>query len=177
MKSIIAAIIIAAVFTLNICLGEEKPATEISSEDFKIIKVMNEPKKLNALGKMSQFSDSNEVGKETELSKNLPGSQQGEEFIIKWRYSGKAALPQVTVKLEYVTAKRPQIHFYEKGYAGTESKIYQIVLKNVGEAFKKNGEIAHWRVTIQKEGKIVASKQSAMWSSFENYAKGSQDKN
>jgi len=175
MKSILFAIFLTVMYAISISLACAEE-TELSSEGFKITRVMNEPKTLNALGKMAQFSDSNEVGKQTELSKDLPAEERGEEFVIDWRYSGKAKGAEATLKIEYVTGKKAKIQVYEKVYASIKKKTYRIILKNVGKTFEKNGEIAHWRVTIISGGEIVASKQSALWSAFENYAKGSKNK-
>ncbi len=175
MKSILFAIFMMAVVTISISFARAEEI-ELSSEGFKITRVMNEPKTLNALGKMAQFSDSNEVGKQSELNEKLPPEEQGEEFVIDWRYSGKAEGAEAAVKLEYVTGKKAEIQVYEKVYTSIKKKTYQIILRNVGKTFRKNGEIAHWRVTIISDGKIVASKQSALWSAFENYVKGTENR-
>ena len=174
MKSIFPIIVAIFIISVSTCSAEEEPATELSTKGFKITKVMNEPRKLNALGKMSEFTDSNAVGKETELGRELPASEQGEEFIVKWRYSGSVAVPEVTVKIEYVTGMKPEIQIFERVYAGVKKKSYEITLRNTGSNYEKQGEIAHWRVTIRRGNKVLASKQSAMWSSLETFAEGAK---
>ena len=159
-------------FTATISLAiEEITATEYSSSGFKIIKVMTTPKKLNAIGKMSQFGDDNEVGKITDLGKNLPEEEQGEELVIKWSYNGTREIPIITLRLDYITGKDEKINVYTKTYTSIKTGKYVVVLKNIGNNYINNGEIAHWRVSLIMEEATVAFRESRMWGAFSNYAK------
>ena len=150
---------------------DEITSTEYSSEGFKITKVMTNPKKLNALGKMAQFGDSNAVGKYTELNKDLPPEEQGEEFIINWKYTGTASVPNIILRLEYITGKITEIRVYEKSYTAIKSGAYELALKNIGDNYISRGEIAHWRVSLVSKNKVLASRESRMWNAFYEYAR------
>lgn len=172
MRSILLSVFVLAVVGASVCLaGDEKETGEFSSEGFKITQVMNEPKRLNALGKMAELSDSEEIGRDSDLPKKLYPENRGEEFIVMWRYSGSGKKLDATVKVEYVTGRKTKVNVYEKAYRDIGRSGHTIVLRNVGKNFEKNGEIAHWRVSIYTGDKVVASKQSAMWEAFEEYAK------
>jgi hypothetical protein len=177
MKSMLFAaslgIILSVITTLFAV--EEITTTEFSSGGFKITKVMSTPKKLNALGKMSQFTDSNDVGKHTELSKDLFPEEQGEEFIINWKYSGATATSLI-LRLEYITGKNSEVRFYEKSYTSVKSGSFELVLKNLGDTYNRNGEIAHWKVSLVSGNKILASRESRMWGAFQTYSKNVTNK-
>jgi hypothetical protein len=174
MKSILFTVLIGIIFSITAIsfAVEEITVAERSSLGFKITKVMTNPKRLNALGKIAQFTDSNDVGKNTELSKYLPPEEQGEEFIINWRYTGTANAPSLILRLEYITGKNLEPRLYEKTFGIVKSGQYEIVLKNIGDSYIKNGEIAHWKVNLVSGNKILASKESRMWGAFQASAKG-----
>ena len=138
---------------------------------------MTNPKKLTALGKMAQFGDTNEVGKYTELSKELPAEEQGEEFVINWQYAGTAEVPNLTLRIEYITGKSPDVHIYEKAYAAVKPGNYELVLRNIGANYTENGEIAHWRISLVGKDKIFAYRESRMWATFQPYIKAMKAKN
>lgn len=153
------------------CAVEELTPSEYSSSGLRITKVMTTPKKLNALGKMSQFSDSNDVGKYTELGKDLPIDEQGEELIINWKYDGVSKISSVTLRVEYITGKDIQPRIYEKIYTEVKPGRYELALKNIGKNFLSNGEIAHWRVSLTGMEKVFAYRESRMWNAFRIFAK------
>jgi hypothetical protein len=170
MKYAIAILAIVLILPLTASPGEPEKTTDFSSQGFSIVRVASNPKTLNALGKMSQFSDSDQIGRSTELGKNLPPDERGEEFVIKWRYKGSTKIPQVTLCLEYVTGKEPKLRTFRKSYAMVKSGTYTIVLKNIGRVYRKRGEIAHWKIAIAVNDEVVALKQSAMWGAMANFA-------
>lgn len=177
-KCAVAFFVLAiSAFVVTICLAvEEITATEYSSAGLKIAKVMTTPKKLNALGKMSQFGEDNEVGKQTDLGKILPIEEQGEELIIKWTYNGTKDIPILTLRLDYITGKDGEIRVYKKTYTAIKAGRYEISLKNIGNNYVNNGEIAHWRASLVIDEKTVAFRESRMWGAFRNYAKMAENR-
>ncbi len=94
------------------------------------------------------------------LQKELEG-RQGNIFVINWQNDGSPA--DFTVRLDYRqanTRERVMTKTEEyKGFGGYE----KTVIKVVGDDYLRGGVVNSWRISIVRDGKIVAQEKSFIW--------------
>jgi len=94
------------------------------------------------------------------LKKDIEG-KQGNIFVINWQNDGSPN--DFTVRLDYRQANTRErvmtkVERYENfdGYEKT-------VIKVVGDDYLRGGVVNSWRISIVRDGKIVAQEKSFIW--------------
>jgi len=94
------------------------------------------------------------------LQKEIQG-KQGNIFVINWNNDGKPA--DFMVRVDYRQANTRErvmtkVERYENfdGYEKT-------VIKVVGDEYLRGGVVNSWRISIVRDGKIVAQEKSFIW--------------
>ena len=94
------------------------------------------------------------------LSKDIQ-DRQGNYFVINWNNDGSPG--DFTVRLDYRqanTRERVMTKTEEyKGFGGYE----KTVIKVVGDDYLRGGVVNSWRISIVRDGKIVAQEKSFIW--------------
>ena len=87
--------------------------------------------------------------------------RQGNYFVINWQNDGSVG--DFTVRLDYRqanTRERVMTKTEEyKNFGGYE----KTVIKVVGDEFLRGGVVNSWRVSIVRDGKIIAQEKSFIW--------------
>lgn len=84
-----------------------------------------------------------------------------EQYVI--RFSSKDVnLGNSIIKLHYQTMNSPDAFTLESSL--NSPKMRKAVIRRSEDDFKKNGAAKAWKITIEKEGKILGEKQSRFWS-------------
>ena len=87
--------------------------------------------------------------------------RQGNIFVINWQNDGEPS--DFTVRLDYrqaMTRERVMTQTQEyKNFDGYE----KTVLKVTGDEYLRGGVVHSWRISIVRDGKIVAQKKSFIW--------------
>lgn len=85
----------------------------------------------------------------------------GNIFVINWQNDGHPG--DLTVRLDYrqaMTREKVMTKTQEyKNFDGYE----KTVLKVVGDDYRKGGVVNSWRISIVRDGKIVAEEKSFIW--------------
>ena len=85
----------------------------------------------------------------------------GNIFVINWHNDGKSG--DFTVRLDYrqaMTREKVMTKTQEyKNFDGYE----KTVLKVAGDDYRKGGVVNSWRISIVRDGKIVAQEKSFIW--------------
>jgi hypothetical protein len=88
-------------------------------------------------------------------AKDLPQAEQGQEFFVRWR---AAALDRV--KFEYRQVNLPnKVGQQSVAPAGNERALFRVPHEEIAQA----GSVSAWRVTLWKDGAVIAEKRSALW--------------
>lgn len=88
-------------------------------------------------------------------SRLLPVAEQGEEFQVDW--SGRGV---TLVQFEYRQVNAPdRITSQDCRVSRRHSAIFWIR----GENFLKQGSVSAWRVTLWRDGELLAEKHSLLW--------------
>ena len=94
------------------------------------------------------------------LKKDIEG-KQGNIFVINWQNDGSPN--DFTVRLDYrqaTTRERVMTKTEEyKNFDGYE----KTVIKVVGDDYLRGGVVNSWRISIVRDGKIVAQEKSFIW--------------
>ena len=94
------------------------------------------------------------------LRKDIEG-KQGNIFVINWQNDGSPA--DFTIRLDYRqanTRERVMTKTEEyKNFGGYEKTILQVV----GDDYLRGGVVNSWRISIVRDGKIVAQEKSFIW--------------
>lgn len=94
------------------------------------------------------------------LQKDIEG-KQGNIFVINWQNDGSPG--DFTIRLDYRqanTRERVMTKTEEyKNFNGYE----KTVLKVVGDDYLRGGVVNSWRISIVRDGKIVAQEKSFIW--------------
>lgn len=94
------------------------------------------------------------------LSKDFR-DRQGNIFVINWQNDGSAG--DFTVRLDYRqanTRERVMTKTQEyKNFNGFEKTVIQVV----GDDYLRGGVVNSWRISIVRDGKIVAQEKSFIW--------------
>ena len=87
--------------------------------------------------------------------------KQGNIFVINWQNDG--APGDFTVRLDYrqaTTRERVMTKTKEfKNFSGYEKTVIQVV----GDDYLRGGVVNSWRISIVRDGKIVAQEKSFIW--------------
>ena len=87
--------------------------------------------------------------------------RQGNIFVINWQNDGEPS--DFTVRLDYrqaMTRERVMTQTQEyKNFDGYE----KTVIKVTGDEYLRGGVVHSWRISIVRDGKIVAQKKSFIW--------------
>jgi hypothetical protein len=87
--------------------------------------------------------------------------RRGNIFVINWQNDGQPG--DFTVRLDYrqaMTRERVMTQTQEyKNFDGYE----KTVLKVTGDEYLRGGVVHSWRISIVRDGKIVAQKKSFIW--------------
>ena len=87
--------------------------------------------------------------------------KQGNIFVINWQNDGQPG--DFTVRLDYRqanTRERVMTKTREyKNFGGYEKTVIQIV----GDDYLRGGVVNSWRISIVRDGKIVAQEKSFIW--------------
>lgn len=94
------------------------------------------------------------------LQKDIEG-KQGNIFVINWQNDGSPS--DFTIRLDYRqanTRERVMTKTEEyKNFGGYE----KTVIKVVGDDYLRGGVVNSWRISIVRDGKIVAQEKSFIW--------------
>ena len=87
--------------------------------------------------------------------------RKGNIFVINWQNDGKPA--DFTVRLDYRQANtREKVMTKTQDYKDFDG-YEKTVLKVVGEDYLRGGVVNSWRISIVRDGKIVAQEKSFIW--------------
>ena len=136
---------------------------EFNSDSFAIVRVLRQPKQLSAFGYASLYDDAREVGRMDEGQKQLPRGRRGERIVFSWRYSGEEGA-SATAHIELYRQRDTEPVVIEEEYASLDGGRYRIAYSNRGADYREQGPVMRWRFQIISEGKVVAQKQSSLWS-------------
>ena len=88
-------------------------------------------------------------------------AKQGNLFVINWQNDGSPG--DFTVRLDYRqanTRERVMTKTQEyKNFGGYEKTVIQVV----GDDYLRGGVVNSWRISIVRDGKIVAQEKSFIW--------------
>lgn len=85
----------------------------------------------------------------------------GNIFVINWHNDGKPG--DFTVRLDYRQAMtREKVMTKTQDYKNFDG-YEKTVLKVAGEDYRKGGVVNSWRISIVRDGKIVAEEKSFIW--------------
>ena len=94
------------------------------------------------------------------LKKDVEG-RQGNIFVINWQNDGAPA--DLTIRLDYRqanTRERVMTKTEEyKNFDGYEKTVIQVV----GDDYLRGGVVNSWRISIVRDGKIIAQEKSFIW--------------
>ena len=94
------------------------------------------------------------------LKKDLEG-RQGNIFVINWQNDGAAR--DFIVRLDYRQANtRERVMTKVQRYENFEG-FEKTVIKVVGDDYLRGGVVNSWRISIVRDGKIVAQEKSFIW--------------
>lgn len=152
--------------TLIVCgCSTTKPNTETFNKDVKIKKVHKFIKEFSLRLDKQNFSSSSGIkGAMGTENKKLSAAQQGEEIIITWAYKNKIPLNNVILKMVYKTSKDESLKTITQVYPEVTKGTYKFNMDNSSSLFAKQGTLSLWRITIEQDDKILAVKESALWS-------------
>ncbi len=95
----------------------------------------------------------------------LPADMQGEEYVVVFDAKGPQEVftEPLTVRFEYMYPKGVEVHYSEKTFENLPRGRHKYIWKNLGQQNVRNGDIVGWHVSLNYEGKEVASMHSALW--------------
>lgn len=179
MKMICCAVLAASVAAVSGCAVMEpykaaSPAFHIASvkREDKLLAIDGQSRLIAASGINSQgsratgqFTGLGGIDKWKYDARFLPPELQGEEYVVVFTVKGpdKTLAGPLTLKFEYMYPKGVEVHYSEKVYEDLPIGRHKYVWKNLGAQNTENGDIASWRVSLNQEGKEVASMHSALW--------------
>ena len=150
--------------------------TNYNTSGFKIIKVVKFIKDKNALGKLLERDVKFEVGRTAEMDQELSRANSGEEYLIRWKYSGNATQKKVRLNFEFKLANRVEVQAATREYTKVKAGHFKLSVKNIGKSFAQGGKIQYWRATIETGGKVMAEMKSVSWDAFERERQAAEDK-
>lgn len=87
--------------------------------------------------------------------------RKGNIFVINWQNDGRPG--DFTVRLDYRQANtREKVMTKTQDYKDFDG-FEKTVLKVVGEDYLRGGVVNSWRISIVRDGKIVAQEKSFIW--------------
>ena len=164
MKCILASIM-ALILSIPI-LAQEKDSNEVPGK-FHISKVNRIEKLWIVPPDRRGFMGSRGIRK-FDYTRPIRYENQGEDYVISWRYKGKQLTGDLMLKFEYRTVndfKEPYVEEYT--WHGIKRSSYKWTFKNRGGDFSKKGKIDRWKASLIYKGKVVAEKRSATWQAME----------
>lgn len=113
-----------------------------------------------------------------DYARPVDSKNQGEYYVIKWRYKGREVKKPIILKFEYKTSlpllansptagKPKELFIRKKAYLDLKRGNFKWTFKNVGSIFAEEGKVDRWKVSLVFDGKIVAEKRSATWRAME----------
>jgi len=88
-------------------------------------------------------------------------ARQGNIFVINWNNDGEPA--DFTVRLDYRQAStRERVMTKTEEYKNFDG-YEKTVIKVVGDDYLRGGVVNYWRISIVRDGKIVAQEKSFIW--------------
>ncbi len=94
------------------------------------------------------------------LPRELEG-KKGNIFVINWQNNGPRS--DFTIRLDYRQANtRERVMTKQQDYKNFDG-YEKTILKVVGEDFLRGGVVNSWRISIVRDGKIVAQEKSFIW--------------
>lgn len=94
------------------------------------------------------------------LKKDMEG-KQGNIFVINWQNDGSPS--DFTIRLDYRQANtRERVMTKTEEYKNFDG-YERTVIKVVGDDYLRGGVVNSWRISIVRDGKIVAQEKSFIW--------------
>lgn len=94
------------------------------------------------------------------LKKEIEG-KQGNIFVINWQNDGTPS--DFTIRLDYRQANtRERVMTKTEEYKNFDG-YEKTVIKVVGDDYLRGGVVNSWRISIVRDGKIVAQEKSFIW--------------
>ena len=94
------------------------------------------------------------------LQKEIEG-KQGNIFVINWQNDGSPS--DFTIRLDYRQANtRERVMTKTEEYKNFDG-YEKTVIKVVGDDYLRGGVVNSWRISIVRDGKIVAQEKSFIW--------------
>jgi len=88
-------------------------------------------------------------------------SKQGNIFVINWQNDGSPS--DFTIRLDYRQANtRERVMTKTEDYKNFDG-YEKTVIKVVGDDYLRGGVVNSWRISIVRDGKIVAQEKSFIW--------------
>lgn len=100
-----------------------------------------------------------------DYARPICSEEQGEHYVVTWRYRGEELTEPVVLRFEYYNKKGRNIE--EKSYTNLKSGTYKWIFKNVGNRFFEEGKVDRWKVSLILDGDVVAMKRSSTWFAME----------
>lgn len=137
------------------------------AEDFYILKVNRVEKLWVIPPDRRSFIGSHGIQK-FDYARPIRSEEQGEHYVVTWRYRGEKLRCPLLLKFEYRLAlnqKEPYVEEYS--YTDIKSGKYRWTFKNVGTRFTGEGKVDRWKVSLLLDGNVMAEKRSSSWKAME----------
>ena len=138
---------------------------DFNSGAYAITRVLRQPKQLSAFGYASLYDDSREVGRMDEGQKQLSPNQQGERIVFSWCYTGQPGA-SATARVELYRVRDTGPVVIEEPYTNLQRGRSRIAYNNRGANYRDKGAVVRWQFQIIADGKVVAQRQSSLWSAM-----------
>lgn len=142
-------------------------STTCFAEDFYILKVNRVEKLWVIPPDRRSFIGSKGIQK-FDYARPIRSEEQGEHYVVTWRYRGEKLSSPLLLKFEYRLAlnqKEPYVEEYS--YTDIKSGKYRWTFKNVGTKFAGEGKVDRWKVSLLLDGNVMAEKRSSSWKAME----------
>ncbi|MBI1883398.1 MAG: hypothetical protein HYS08_04235 [Chlamydiae bacterium] len=134
------------------------------SDTFSIEKVTRQNSQYHDLGRPH-----NDLGYEISYidkfysPQNLPPEEVGESHRIEWKCSQLTQPQTLQLQFEYRLAGDNALHKKMLEVSVDRTGLYETEVEHKGEEFAKEGPVDVWKVTLLKDGKILAQQASNLW--------------
>lgn len=146
--------------------GERKAwkRVELIKDEFarigKIYEYLNDPERTRT-GKNKSLEFEGKYFNYGAVTKAQKQARIGKYYVVNWYNEGDEA--NFVLKLEYRQEKtRDKVHVMQIPFAyakGHQKGTFAVT----GKAYRENGQVLAWRLTLEREGKVVSEKRSFVW--------------
>jgi len=127
----------------------------------KIYTYLNDPEKNRPTKNNAMLVYEEKYWNHGAISKKDKQAKKGNIFVINWQNDGRPE--NLTVRLDYRQANtRERVMTQTQEYKDFEG-YEKTVIKVAGDEYLRGGVVNSWRISIVRNGKIVAQEKSFIW--------------